>query len=68
MIYKFKRWIYVPCVTEIFVVAQSDQEALDAINKLDPKSLSYSECPMTHIRTTYEIVKQNEQDTRTKII
>ena len=44
------------------------QEALNSINKLDPKSLSYQECPMTHIRSTYEVVKQNEQDTRTKIV
>ena len=34
MLYKFRRWVYVPCVTEIFIVAESDQEALEAINNL----------------------------------
>ena len=61
MLYKFRRWVYVPCVTEILIVAESDQEALEAINNLDPKSLSYEECPMTHVRSTYEIVKSSDK-------
>ena len=60
MIYKFRRWVYVPCVTEVYIVANSDQEALKASNSLDPKSLSYEECPMTHLRSTYEIVKSDD--------
>ncbi len=68
MIYKFKRWVAIPLVTEVYVVANSDTEALEAINNLDPKSLSYTECPMSHIRSTYEIVKENDPSTRTKII
>ena len=61
MIYKFKRWVYVPCVTEIFISADSDREALEINNSLDPKSLSFEECPMTHIRSTYEIVKSSDK-------
>ena len=62
MIYKFRRWVYVPCVTEVFIVADTDKEATEAINNLDPKSLSYKECPMTNHRTTYEVVKSDEQN------
>ena len=60
MIYKFKRWIYVPSVTEIFIVADTDKEALEANNSLDPKSLSWTECPMTSLRSTYEVVKTDD--------
>ena len=28
MIYKFRRWVYVPCVTEIFIVADTDKEGM----------------------------------------
>ena len=59
MLYKFRRWVYVPCKTEVFIVASSDKEALEYIDKLDPKTLSYEECPMTSLRTTYELVKEN---------
>ena len=61
MIYKFRRWVYVPCVTEVFIVADTDKEATEAINNLDPKSLSYKECPMTHLRSTYEVVKSSDK-------
>tara|TARA_R100000458_G_C8063224_1_gene105244 strand:+ start:171 stop:377 length:207 start_codon:yes stop_codon:yes gene_type:complete len=68
VIYKFKRWVAIPLVTEVYIVANSDEEAVNAINKLDPKTLSYTECPMSPIRSTYEIVKENDPSTRTKII
>ena len=61
MIYKFRRWVYVPCVTEIFISADTDKEALEAMENLDPKSLSFEECPMTHVRSTYEIVKSSDK-------
>ena len=60
MIYKFRRWVYVPCVTEIFIVADTDKEALEANNNLDPKSLSWKECPMSPLRSTYEMVKSDD--------
>jgi len=60
MIYKFRRWVYVPCVTEVHIVADTDKEALEANNSLDPKSLSWTECPMTSLRSTYEIVKTDD--------
>ena len=61
MIYKFKRWVHVPCVTEVFIVADTDREALEAMQNIDPKSLSYEECTMTPIRCTYEVVKSNDK-------
>ena len=57
MIYKFRKWVYVPCVTEIFINADTDPEALETISKLRLESFNWKECPMTHFRTTYEIVK-----------
>ena len=61
MLYKFKRWVYVPWVTEVFIVADTDKEAVEAMQNLDPKSLSFEECPMTHVRSTYEIVKSSDK-------
>jgi len=61
MMYKFKRWVWVPCVTEVFIVANTDKEAIEAMDELDPKSLSFEECPMTHLRTTYEVVKGEQK-------
>ena len=64
MIYKFRRWVYVPCVTEVFIVADTYKEATEAIKSMeniDPKSLSFEECPMTHLRSTYELVKSSDK-------
>ena len=61
MLYKFRRWVYVPCVTEVFIVAESDQEAIKSMENIDPKSLSFEECPMTHLRSTYEVVKSSDK-------
>ena len=61
MIYKFKRWVYVPCETEIFISADTDKEALEINNNLDPKSLSWKECPMSSLRSTYEVVKSDDK-------
>ena len=59
MLYKFRRWVYVPCKTEVFIVADTDQEAIKSMESIDPKSLSFEECPMTHLRSTYEVVKSD---------
>jgi len=59
MIYKFRKWIYIPHVTEIYVNADNDSEAVLTINKLKLDSFNWQECPMTNIRTTYEIVKED---------
>ena len=61
MIYKFKRWIYVPCVTEIFISADTDREALEINNSLDPKSLSLKECTMSSFRSTFEVIKSDDK-------
>ena len=61
MIYKFRKWVYVPVVTEIYINAETDDQAVTTINKLDPKSLSWKECPMSALRQTYEIVKTNDK-------
>ena len=60
MIYKFRRWVYVPCVTEVNIVANTDKEALEANNSLDPKSLSWTECPMSALRKTFEVIKTDD--------
>ena len=59
MIYKFRKWVYVPHVTEIYLNADNDSEAVLTINKLKLDSFNWQECPMTNIRTTYEIVKED---------
>ena len=59
MLYKFRRWVYVPCKTEVFIVADTDQEAIKSMESIHPKSLSFEECPMTHLRSTYEVVKSD---------
>ena len=60
MIYKFKKWVYVPCVTEVFINADTDPQALETMKNLDPKSLSWKECPMSALRETYEVVKVDD--------
>ena len=57
MIYKFRKWVYVPHVTEIFITADTDKEAEETINKLRLESFNWKECPMTNLKMTYEIVK-----------
>ena len=57
MIYKFRKWVYVPHVTEIFITADTDKEAEETINKLRLESFNWTECPMTNLKITYEIVK-----------
>ena len=59
MIYKFRKWVYVPVVTEVYINADSDAQAVETINSLDPKSLSWKECPMSALRQTYEIIKSD---------
>ena len=61
MIYKFKRWVYVPCVTEVYINADTDTQALETMNSLDPKTLSWTECPMSSLRETYEVVKYDDK-------
>jgi len=61
MIYKFRRWVYVPCVTEVFIVADTDKEAVEAMQNIDPKSLSWKECPMSSLRSTFEVVKSDDK-------
>ena len=57
MIYKFKRWMYLPYVTEVFINADTDKEALETFREIDLKTLSWKECGMTPLRMTYEVVK-----------
>ena len=57
MIYKFRKWVYVPCVTEIFINADTDPEALETISKLRLESFNWKQCEMTNLKSTYEIVK-----------
>ena len=56
MIYKFKRWVILPAYTEIFINANSDQEALKIINAIDPKTLNWQEADAVDQRMTYEVL------------
>ena len=60
MIYKFRKWVYVPHVTEIFITADTDPEALETIKKLRLESFNWKECPMSSLRETYEVVKSDD--------
>ena len=58
MIYKFKRWVILPAYTEIFINANSDQEALKIINAIDPKTLNWQEADAVDQRMTYEVINE----------
>jgi hypothetical protein len=61
MIYKFKNWVYLPVVSEVYIEAESDEKALKILKGLDPKTFNWEECQMEHIKTFYEIINQNEK-------
>lgn len=60
MIYRFRRFVYVPVTTEVYIEAQSDEQAIKIVNELDPDTLTWRECPITPYRTTYELVKDDK--------
>ena len=60
MIYKIKTWKFIPVVSEVFISAKTDEECLKTFEDIKPKTLSWKECPMTKGRTTYEVVKFDE--------
>ena len=62
MIYKIKTWKFKPVVSEVFISASNDQECLEIFNSINYNTLSWKECPMTNHRTTYEVVKSDEQN------
>ena len=49
--------MYLPYVTEVFINADTDKEALETFREIDLKTLSWKECGMTPLRMTYEVVK-----------
>ena len=58
MIYKFKRWAILPAYTEIFINANSDQEALKILRAIDPKTLNWQETDAVDQRMTYEVINE----------
>ncbi len=38
MIYKFRNWVYLPVVSEVYIEAESDEKALKILKDLDPKT------------------------------
>ena len=58
MIYKFKRWVILPAYTEIFINANSDQEALKILRAIDPKTLNWQETDAVDQRMTYEVINE----------
>ena len=60
MIYKFKVWVWLPQVTEIYLSAENDEHAISNFNKLDLKEFSWKDDGMRKSRMTYEVVKDDE--------
>jgi len=58
MIYKFKRWVVLPAYTEIFVNAESDQEALKTLHAIDPTTLNWQETDVVEQRMTYVVIDE----------
>ena len=58
MIYKFKRWVILPAYTEIFINANSDEEALKILRAIDPKTLNWQEAEAVEQRMTYEVIDE----------
>ena len=57
MIYKFKVWVWLPQVTEIYLSAESDEHAISNFNKLDLKEFSWKDDGLRKSRMTYEVIK-----------
>ena len=57
-IYKFKKWVILPAYTEIFINANSDQEALKILRAIDPKTLNWQEAEAVDQRMTYEVINE----------
>ena len=60
MIYKFKVWVWLPQVTEIYLSSENDEHAISNFNKLDLKEFSWKDDGMRKSRMTYEVVKDVE--------
>ena len=58
MIYKFKRWVILPAYTEIFINANSDEEALKILRAIDPKTLNWQETDAVDQRMIYEVINE----------
>jgi hypothetical protein len=58
MIYKFKRWVTLPAYAEIIINAESDEEALSILKKIDPATLNWQETDPYEERMTYEVIKE----------
>ena len=64
MIYKFKVWVWLPQVTEIYLSAENDEHAISNFNKLDLKEFSWKDDGLRKSRMTYEGIKDVKvQDT-----
>ena len=64
MIYKFKVWVWLPQVTEIYLSAENDEHAISNFNKLDLKEFSWKDDGLRKSRMTYEVIKDVKvQDT-----
>ena len=61
MIYKFKRWVILPAYTEIFINANSDEEALKILRAIDPKTLNWQEAEAVEQRMTYEAIDEKSR-------
>ena len=58
MIYKFKKWVILPAYTEIIISAKSGEEAIQTINSIDSKTLSWEQAEIIDQRMTYEVIDE----------
>jgi len=58
MIYKFKKWVILPAYTEIIISAKSEEEAIQTINSIDSKTLSWEQAEIIDQRMTYEVIDE----------
>jgi len=58
MIYKFKKWVILPAYTEIIISAKSEEEAIQTINSIDSKTLTWEQAETIDQRMTYEVIDE----------
>ena len=61
MIYKFKKWVLLPAITEVIISADNDQEALKIMNAIDLKTLNWQEAEEIDQRMTYEVIDEKSR-------
>jgi len=62
MIYKFRVWSWKPMITEIYLAASEDDEALNTFKKLNKDDFVWKIDSMRDERVTYEVIKNAQME------